>query len=179
MEDKNVIRMLRAVVCACLLGAALAAPAAAGKPTMEVIHIADVGILDEFLTETCGFDVFFDGSGHVTLRQFTDNAGEFRGEVNNFAIRVRYYSEFASVNAVDTGADLVKVLDDGSQVLSIIGNVQSITVPGHGRVYSETGKITFHVTFDAEGNPTFELISAAGQHPEVGQEVVLCEFLAP
>lgn len=68
MEDKIVIRMLRAVVCACLLGAALAAPAAAGKPTMEVIHIADVGILDEFLTETCGFDVFFDGAGHFTLR---------------------------------------------------------------------------------------------------------------
>lgn len=83
------------------------------------------------------------------------------------------------MNAVDTGADRVTVLDDGSQVFSIIGNVQSITVPGHGRVYSETGKITFHVTFDAEGNPVFELISAAGQHPEEGQEVALCEFLGP
>jgi hypothetical protein len=171
--------MLRAAVCACLLGAALVTPAAAGKPTMEVIKIADVGILDEFLTEACGFDVFFDGAGHFTLRQFTDRAGDFRGEVNNFAIRVRYYSEFGSVNAVDTGADRVTVLDDGSRVFSIIGNVQSITVPGHGRVYSETGKITFHVTFDAEGNEVFELISAAGQHPEEGQEVALCEFLGP
>jgi len=179
MEDKNVTRMLRALACACLLGAALAAPAAAGKPTMEVIHIADVGIKDKDLTEACGFDVFFDGSGHITLRQFTDQAGEFRGEVNNFAIRVRYYSEFGSVNAVDTGADRVTVLDDGSHVFSIIGNVQSITVPGHGRVYSDTGHMTFHVTFDAEGNPTSELLSAPGQHPEVGQEVVLCEFLGP
>ena len=173
------IRMLRAAVCACLLGAALVAPAAAGKPTMEVIKIADVGILDEFLTEVCGFDIFFDGAGHFTLRQFTDRAGDFRGEVNNFAIRVRYYSEFGSVNAVDTGADRVTVLDDGSQVFSIIGNVQSITVPGHGRVYSNNGQMTFHITFDAEGNPTFELLSAPGQHPEVGQEVVLCEFLGP
>ena len=173
------IRMLRAALCATLLGAALAAPASASQPATERVRIADIGVLDEELSGACGFDVLVDAIGHVTFRVFSDANGDPRGEVNNFAIRLRWYSEFGEATAVNVGPDRVTYLDDGSQILAITGNLASITAPGSGRVYSENGVITFLVTFDAEGNESFEFLSASGQHPSDSLESVLCELLAP
>ena len=81
---------------------------------MERVPIADVGVLDEGLTDACGFDVWVDASGHITFRLFTDAAGNPKREVNNFAIQVRFYSEFGEFRTRDIGPDRVRYLDDGS-----------------------------------------------------------------
>ena len=153
-------------------------PAMAGKPQMERISIADVGELDEGLTEACGFDVWVDASGHITFRVFTDAADNPTREVNNFAIRVRFYSEFASFNSVNVGPDRVTYLDDGSIILATTGNIQSITVPGRGKVVAASGQSVFHVTFPEDGSdPIFELLLQPGNHTEGDSTPIICDVL--
>jgi len=173
-----VVRMVRAFMCACLLGVVVTTAAAAGQPTMERVEIADVGIHEDFLSDACGFDVWVDSSGQVTFRLFTDADGNPTREVNNYAIRVRFYSEFGSVSTVNVGPDRVTYLDDGSLMLFITGNVQPIQAPGEGRVYSDVGWTQLHITFPDEGDPIVEFVSAAGQHWGDAVEVI-CGLLAP
>lgn len=77
---------------------------------------------------------------------------------------------------MDVGVDRVEYLADGSIIQVIIGNVQSIQIPGHGRVYADVGQITLHVTFDENGDPIFELTSERGQH-EGDQLEAICSVL--
>jgi hypothetical protein len=169
---------LAALGAAALLTIAFALPAAAGKPQMEKVPVNDVGIEDEFLTEHCGFPIFFDASGHFILRLFTNPDGSPKRELNNFAIGIRYYSANGSVRTRDVGVDRVTYLPDGSLINVVIGTVQSINVPGQGRVYADTGQKTFHVTFDpVTGEASAELLSSSGQHSETPLEDVLCDVL--
>ncbi|HEX4898061.1 MAG TPA: hypothetical protein VFV53_06830 [Candidatus Limnocylindrales bacterium] len=170
--------MVRAFMCACLLGAVAAATALAGQPTMERVVIDDVGIHDDFLSDACGFDVWFDGSGHITFRLFSDAEGNPLRELNNYAIRSRYFSEFGSVNAVNVGPDRITYEADGSLTVFTTGNIESLTAPGVGRVYSDVGWTQLHITFPDVGDPIVEFVSAAGQHWGDSVEVI-CGLLAP
>jgi hypothetical protein len=172
-------RILVIASLATLLSIATTATMAAAQPVTERVTIADVGIHDDGLTALCGFDVWFDGSGHITFRTLIDADGNPVRDINNFAIRVRYYSEFASVSTGDVGPDRVTYEADGSLTVFVTGNLQSLTSPGEGRVYSANGWIQLHVTFDAEGNATQEMISEAGQHTDADQGSILCELLGP
>jgi len=169
-------RILFVALIACL---AVASPVAAGKPTMERVQINDIGVLDVFLTEVCEFDVFADVQGHIIFRQFTDATGAPLREVNNFAIRARYYSAWGSVRTVDVGVDRVTYNADGSITQVIIGNVQSLQIPGQGRVYSDVGQTTLLITFPPEGDPMVEVLKQAGQHSDTDSTAILCEALAP
>jgi hypothetical protein len=144
-----------------------AQPVAAGQREMDRVAVSDIGVLDEGLTDACGFDVWVDATGHITFRLLTDAAGNPTREVNNFAIRVHFYSEFGSFDSVNVGPDRVTYLDDGSIILATTGNIQSITVPGQGRVVADTGQSVFHVTFPEDGSdPIFELIRNPGSHTD-------------
>jgi hypothetical protein len=170
--------MVRAFMCACLLGAVFVAPAAAVRPVMERVPVAD-NFLDEGLTELCGFDVWVTGTGHITFRLMTDNDGNPVREVNNFAILVTYSSEFGSVSTVDVGPDRVTYNDDGSLDIFITGNPQSLTAPGEGRVWANSGWIHIRLTFDENGDATVEFIDSAGLKTEGEQAPILCELLGP
>ena len=146
---------------------------------MERVVVNDVGILDEFLTEACGFDVFVDATGHIIFRSWTDAEGNPTRDLNNFGIRLRIYSEFGAVRTVDVGVDRVTHNPDGSITNVVIGNVQSIQIPGQGRVYADVGQTTLHITFpDPEGEPVVEVLRQVGQH-EGDQVAVICDALAP
>ena len=173
------MRRARAILIASLACLALASPAAAAKPQMERVVLNDIGLQDDFLTDACGFDVFFDGTGQAIFREFTDSEGNLLRELNNFGVHVRVYSEWGSVSLVDVGVDRVTYNADGSITQVIIGNVQSIHLPGQGRVYADVGQTTLMITFpDPEGDPVVELVRQVGQHSDFGQEDVLCEALA-
>ena len=62
------------------------------------------------------------------------------------------------------------------QIQVIVGNVQSIEIPGQGRVYADVGQITLLITFDENGDPIFELTSQHGQH-DGDQLEALCSVL--
>jgi hypothetical protein len=171
-------RILRAFASGCLLLLALVAPTAAAQPTMERIDIADVGIHQDEVSDACGFDVWFDASGHFILRTLIDGNGDPVRDLNNYSIHIQYYSAYGSVDVVDVGPDRITYLADGSLLLRITGSVESITAPGEGRVYSDVGVTTLLITFDDQGNASVEFVSAVGQH--WGDEIeVLCDLLGP
>ena len=173
------MRRVRVMVLTVLASLLVTAPVAAAKPFMEHLQIRDVGFHDEFVSEACGFDVWVDAIGVITFRVWLDSEDNPIREVNNFGVRVRYYSEWGSIQTQDVGADRAIYHPDGSVTLTVIGNVQSIQVPGQGRVYSDVGLVSFHITFpDPEGEPVFELLSVAGQHSD-DQLSVICDVLAP
>ena len=175
-----VVRMIRAFMCACLLGAMVVAPVAAVPPETERIEINDVGLLDEGLTDLCGFDVWVDGSGHITFRRFIDTEGNPTHEVNNFAIQVRYYSEFGEVRTRDIGPDRVWFLDDGNRIVYITGNIQVINAKGEGRLWSNNGWVKVLVTVDENGEDiAFDVIATAGPHSDEDAGLIACELLGP
>lgn len=116
----------------------------ASKPMMERIPINDIGILDEFLSDECGYDIWFDATGHATFHSWTDADDNPLREVNNFNVHLRYYSEGGSISTRDVGADRLTYHPDGSLTIAIMGNVTPLQVPGQGRVYSDPGRVVFH-----------------------------------
>jgi hypothetical protein len=143
-----------------LLGAALVvAPVSAGKPETDRLSVDDTFVDDE-LSDACGVEVNAHVTGHVTFRLFTDAAGNPFREVNNYATRIHWWSVNGDIHAQDVGADRATYLDDGSIVVIIIGSVQSFSIPGQGRVYSDVGRSM--LVIDANGDQTFTPLS--GQH---------------
>ncbi len=174
------MRRARVLVLSALACMLLAGPVSAAKPMMERIPINDIGILDEFLTEVCGYDIWLNATGHITFRVWTDGEGNPLREVNNYGVHLTFYSEGGSVSTRDVGADRVTYLPDGTFTVAIMGNVTSLQVPGQGRVYSDVGRVVLHFSFpDPEGPPVIDVLSSAGQHGEQGAAPVLCELLAP
>ena len=170
------IRALLLASVACVL---VASPVAGAKPIMERVDLNEIGVLDEFLTDVCGYDVFVDVTGHILFRLFTDEEGNPQRELNNFGVKLRLYSEWGSLEVVDVGVDRVTFHTDGSITQVVVGNVQSIQLPGQGRVYSDVGQIAFLLTFpDPEGPPEVEVLWEHGQHSEVDQLDVICQALA-
>jgi hypothetical protein len=157
----------------------LASPVVAAQPVMEKIQINDIGIVDEFLTEACGFEVLVDVTGHVTFRAWLDADENPIRELNNFAVKARFYTDAASFRTVDVGIDRVTHNADGSILLVVIGNIQPIHLPGQGRVYSDVGRTVTLLTFpDPEGEPVVEILHQSGQHDEEFPVDIVCDFLA-
>lgn len=153
-----------------------APPAAAGKPDTERVDINDIGVLNGFLTDVCGFDVWQDTTGHAIFRIFADAEGNPVREVNNFAIKRTFYSANGSISTVDVGPDRAWYNADGSIDLFVTGNIGSLTVPGQGRVVANVGWTQLHITFPEEGDPIVEVVDQAGQH--WGDDVpVICDAL--
>lgn len=172
------MRRVRVMVLTVLASLLVTSPVAAAKPVMEHLQIRDIGLQDEFLSEACGFDVWVDAIGVITFRVWLDADDNPLREVNNFGVRLTYYSEWGSIRTVDVGADRAIYHADGSVTLTVIGNVQSMQIPGQGRVYSDVGRVSFHFTFpDPEGDPDVEVLSVAGQH--AGDQLgIICDVLA-
>jgi len=170
------MRRIARVVGLAVLGTLLvAAPVSAGKPQMERV-VVDDQFVDDFLSEACGAEVTFQATGHITFRLFTNSAGNPTRELNNYALTAVYSSENGSVRAKDVGVDRVTYQADGSLIQIIIGSVQSFSIPGQGRVYQDVGRTRVVITFDANGEPSFDATPLGGQH-DPDQVGPLCSVL--
>jgi len=164
-------RIVRAIGLG-LLGAVLVvAPVSAGKPESERVAIDEVFVDDE-LSAACGVTVNAHVVGHITFRLFSDADGNPVRELNNYATRIQWWSVNGEIHAQDVGADRATYLDDGSLVVIIIGSVQSFSIPGEGRVYSDVGRSM--LVIDANGDATFTPLG--GQH-DADQLAALCSVL--
>jgi hypothetical protein len=170
-------RFVRVLGLATIALVVLAAPVSAARPQMERITVDDL-FVDEFLSETCGIEVMGHFTGHIIFRAFTDATGSVVREVNNFALSGRFWSELGSVGFKDVGVDRVTYTPDGF-INVIVGNVQSISVPGEGRVYANVGQTTLQFTVDDQGEITdVQVLREVGQH-EGDQVAVICSVLNP
>ena len=168
-------RIARVVGLGLLAAVFVAAPVHAGKPVMERVPIDDL-FVDEFLSEACGAEVTAHFTGHIIFRLFEDAEGNPVRELHTFGLAGTYQSENGTVHVRDVGADRIEYLQDGSLIQVVLGNVRSFSIPGQGRVYSDVGRSTFHITFDANGDPIFTFISSSGQHDDSDLEA-LCSVL--
>jgi hypothetical protein len=170
---RRLLRVIGLGVAAALL---LAAPVSAGKPVLERVPIDDL-FVDDFLSAECGAEITAHVTGHINFRVWLDDDGAPIRELNNYALSVHWTSEHGSLGAKDVGVDRVTYQADGSIVNVIVGNVQSINIPGQGRVYADVGQKTLHITFDENGEVTgVELLGQAGQH-EGDQIAAVCSVL--
>lgn len=151
----------------------------AAAPMIERIPVNDSGIVDEFLTQECGTPIWIDVWGHITSHVWTDADGNPVRELNNYALHATWYSDFASLRTVDRGVDRVTHLADGSIILTVVGDVTPIHVPGQGLVYADIGQTTLHISFPDQGDPIVEVLSSHGQHGGSDFVEVICGLLAP
>ena len=183
-------RVTLSLVAALLAVAGLAGPVLAAKPSIERTEIAAPPVLDGFLTAVCDFDVWLTSTGHVILRTWTDAQDNLVREVFTINLHVTISAGGASLHAVDAGMDKVTFLDGGAEQVEIHGNLQLLTVKGHGPVLGAAGRFAFIVTplFDENGDPIldeegnqivdFEVIGDSGIRAEEDLEAV-CAALAP
>jgi hypothetical protein len=168
----SIVRRIARVITLGVLGAILVStPVSAGKPDM-VLEAFDVTFVDDELSAACGVEVNAHFSGHTIVRVFTDADGNPARELNNYAIQAHWWSVNGDIHVRDVGADRVTFFEDGSVTLIIIGNVQSFSIPGQGRVYADVGRVM--IEFDADGNAT--VTATPGQHDE-DQLAAICDVL--
>ena len=153
------------------LGArAFAGNAGAGKPEMERVDI------DESETVDCGsYEITHSVTGFIIFREFFRN-GEFVGAVTTYSLTESYTGPGGTLVTPDVGIDRVRVYEDGSSVLAIIGIVSRFVVPGEGFVFGEVGQLRLFFTDENDTEPDVTL--EAGHHDGDIQEAA-CELLAP
>jgi hypothetical protein len=120
-----------------MLIATLASPAAAAKPSREVIDIgtpADEAVVGAIFTELCGFPVTASIESRVTVLVFTGRDGEFRRELDIYAsMDILLNGSGGSVTLHDLGPDVFWLSRDGALLYAAVG--RSLTGSGYiGRV---------------------------------------------
>ncbi|HSK26479.1 MAG TPA: hypothetical protein VK894_06160 [Jiangellales bacterium] len=114
------VRGTAAVLLAVGLGVT-GTPATAAPPQIER-EVVDDSFDDEFLTEECGVPVVTTVTGQIANRAF-ERPGT--GVLNVFTINLTLTATSGdrTVRFKDVGADVLRVLPDGSLVLAVIGQV--------------------------------------------------------
>ena len=133
---------------AILLSLGLAAPAAEGaKPSLERI-VVDDEFFDEELSAACGFDIAGHAVGKVTLREFS---GGRLAAVNNVNVVVTFSANGNTFALHDVGADVARVLKDGTIQLAITGQVP-FGFTGVLKIDPETEEVSHEPQHDTEAS---------------------------
>jgi len=112
---------LLALVGAAFATAALTATASAAGPERERIDL-DETVVDEFLSDLCGFEVTTRFKGHIITRTFQDD-GKGIVSVRTLNVVGTAMANGNDVRVHDVGADHIRVTPDGTAILSIIGQI--------------------------------------------------------
>ena len=162
---------MRYVALVLALGAlTFAGSAGAGKPDMMRVDISDT-----HTTDCGGHEITHTITGFIIFREFFRD-GEFVGSVTTYALRESFTGPGGTLVTPDVGIDRVRVYEDGSSILAIIGIVGRLIVPGEGFVQGEVGQIRLFFTDPDDPEPDVTL--EAGHHDGDVEEAA-CELLAP
>jgi len=186
--------VLLLVMSLVVVAVAPAAMAGQGKPIVrEKSTWVDPAVQDGFLSDACGIDVYYEGSGRSTFNLYADGS-----IVDHFSAQSSLYSpetgetlyrqEVAKVNALP----VTEVFDPEAETVTISYDETFTGVPskwskkGEGVLLRDAGWVRFQgtVVLDVSG-PEPEEISfdetrtVRGPHPELETDVVafICEAL--
>jgi hypothetical protein len=152
------------VVGLAMLGSLLTiGPVSAAAPTTERIPV-DETFVDDFLSDACGVTVTVHETGHFILRTWTDATGQEIRALNTYALSDTFSSVNGSVSGKNVGPDRITFNADGSIIITTIGNIGLLTIPGLGTTYQNVGRTMLTITFDEDGNATVEVTPLGGQH---------------
>jgi hypothetical protein len=131
-----------------MLVAALSSQASAAKPTLERFEVDDL-VVDEELSEFCGFEVTVQALGHVIVRTFEDDGSGVQS-VTTLNIALTFSANGNEFTARDVGADQVRITPDGVAILSIIGQVP-FGFSGVLKINLDTGEVILEPHHSTEG----------------------------
>jgi hypothetical protein len=148
--------------------------ATATRPSVETLHIEEEPVLNEFLTDFCGFPVTNTFTGDIRTTTFFNSTGE---PVRQQALFTTFV---ATIDNPENGKTLVD--NNASAVITnfeagtdtIAGTVFNINLPGFGNVVLDAGRLIF----DTE---TGEVLFEAGHHDVVDgtdDPEPICAYLA-
>lgn len=173
--------LLLGILTLCAAGAAPGAASAAPTDTFEVIPV-DEAFVDEFLTDSCGFEVKHTISG--TIKVSEDRQGLYLARIR---LKHALIGPGGTLTFPDVGIDkLLAVADDGvTRVETVMATgVLSlrVVIPGRGVVAANTGREFRLITFDAQTGEflSFEVIVDSGlDRPLEGAALAaVCEALS-
>jgi hypothetical protein len=162
---------MRYIALVLALGALVfASNAVAAKPEMERVEV------DESETIDCGgYEITHSVTGFIIFREFFRN-GEFVGAVTTYSLTESFTGPGGTLVTPDVGIDHLRVEEDGSATLAVIGIVSRFVVPGEGLVFGEVGQL--RLFFTEPGDPEPDVTFEAGHHDGDVVEAA-CELLAP
>jgi hypothetical protein len=140
---RSVLALLAGVV---VLAAVITPGALAGKPTMERVDLDEV-FFDDFLTAECGVDVTTHIQGHIILRTFADGRNI---EVNTISFALTAMAGDNTYQFRDVGVDHVQVTKDGTEIISIVGQVPFEFI-GALKINLTTGEVIHEPGHDISG----------------------------
>lgn len=150
---------------------ALAASAVAAKPDVTKIPIDETNIIN------CGgYQLEESVQGTITIRSFSQD-GELVREITAYSLVHTFTNPDTgeSVRTPDVGIDFVRLEEDGSFTVAIIGIVGRITIPGEGLVVADLGRIVLF--FESPDDEEPDVVFDAGKHVDLS--AAICEALAP
>lgn len=161
--------MVLGALATCVL--ALAASAIAAKPVIETVPVDETNVIN------CkGFEVNESVEGTIKIRSFFEN-GEIVREIVTFSLVHTFTNPDTgeSVSSPDVGVDFVRIAEDGSVTVMIIGIVGRFTVPGEGLIVADIGRVVLFFEGPEDEEP--DVLFDAGKHQDLTAAV--CKALAP
>jgi hypothetical protein len=149
---------LFALVITILLSLAMVAPASATPPDFETVVLDYTGI-HEAASAACGFPIEVSWAGTLKISRHVLQNGTFLeiDRPNDVTITFTKLATGKAYTSINTGPDVIRIEADGTFSSAANGIISKVTLPGHGMLAMEIGRIVF----DADGNIIFE----AGGHP--------------
>jgi hypothetical protein len=144
--SKTCGKVIALLAGAVVIVAVLAPGAFAGKPTIERVNVDDT-FADGFLTAECGVAVTTHIQGHIIFRTFT-GGGNVTLNTLNFALTATAGDN--TYRFRDVGADHVQVKKDGTEILSIIGQIPFDFI-GVLKINLTTGEVIHEPGHDISG----------------------------
>lgn len=170
-------RIVRRASVGLLAALALAASASGAKP--EIVTI-EVDATDTGAIQCQGFRLDVSVEGQIKVRSFFENGVLVREITSVSLTRTATNPETGeSVFTPDVGVDFLRVEENGSATLMIVGLVTRIVLPNQGLVFADVGLLKLFFESPSDTEP--EVVLQAGKHEEDTDQVaaLLCEALAP
>jgi hypothetical protein len=146
MRRIRILTLLACLAAVVVIAAAFAPWASAGKPTIERFDV-DRTFADDGLSAACGVPVTTHIQGHVIFRTFTDG-NNVELSTLNFALTAT--AGDSTYRFRDVGADHVQVNKDGTEVVSIVGQLPFAFI-GVLKINVATGEVIHEPVHDISG----------------------------
>jgi hypothetical protein len=174
MSANHVMRLLFAAFVA--LVTLTPAPAALAVPPTHTTVFVDDTFEDPSLTRKCGFPVQIHLVGPIKAIRRFDQAGNPVQEIQVApGFRVTFSANGNSLTTPGPAVALITLATDGSpDIVTAVGLLTAVHLPGQGVILLDTGKIEFYGALGGE------LIAEAGPHELFGSgdATQMCNALA-
>jgi hypothetical protein len=147
----RLVRLAQATGMAVALCLGTVCAALAVTPTTESYAI-DSSFTPPILSAACGFDVTRHVFGTLTIRTYTDKAGNFVREVDSYKLTETLTANGITLTGKTVQQIYVGLLPDGGFTVTVVGSDFRLALRGSGISFGAVGRLV--LVFDANGDLT-------------------------